>query len=191
MCRHIRESEQLAHIPIVLLTARIELEDRLAGLNEGADVYLTKPFAKQELLAQVKQVLLGRAKTEERIRAIAGGDAGEAAETSKLTDPFIRQAEKVILDELANPHFSLEEFARRLHLSNSQVYRKIKALTGLSTALFVRSIRLREARTLLRTSQLSVSEIAYRTGFTSPAYFSQCFKTTYGESPSVYREGVR
>ena len=185
MCRRIRDSEQLAHIPIVLLTARVELEDRLQGLSQGADAYLTKPFAKEELLAQLKQVLLGRARMAERARAIAGGDQSGVG---KPKDSFLQQAERIILDELGNSQFTPDEFARRLFLSNSQTYRKIKALTDLSTAVYIRSIRLREARQLLHDPELTVSEVAHRTGFTSPAYFSQCFKATYEQSPSAYRE---
>ena len=187
LCRRVRGSEELAHIPIVLLTARVELEDRVAGLSDGADAYLTKPFAKQELLAQLKQVLRGRAKTEERIRAIAGGGS-KYREARIPTDPFLRQAEEIILEEIANPQFTPDEFARRMHLSTSQTYRRIKSLTELSTAVYIRSIRLREARQLLHSTELSISEIGYRTGFKSPAYFSQCFKSTYEQSPSAYRD---
>ncbi|MGB3799139.1 MAG: response regulator [Lewinella sp.] len=189
MCRRIRESEPLAHIPIVLLTARVELEDRVEGLSMGADAYLTKPFAKEELLAQLKQVLLGRARMAERIRAIAG-DTGNRPEVIITQDSFLQQAEKIILDELDNSQFTPDEFARRLHLSSSQTYRKIKSLTDLSTAVYIRSIRLREARQLLHHPELTVSEIAHRAGFTSPAYFSQCFKATYEQSPSAYRDDI-
>lgn len=108
--------------------------------------------------------------------------------TIKQDTPFIITAKNIVLTELENEDFSLHELSDQLCLSRSQVHRKIKSLTGMSTTIFIRHIRLRRAKELLHFSELSISEIAYRVGFKSPVYFSQIFKETFDESPTEARK---
>ena len=103
-------------------------------------------------------------------------------------DSFIEKVEKILLAQLGEDDFSTHELARELHLSRSQVHRKIKALTGMSAAIYIRHIRLQKAKELLLSTDLSISEIAYHTGFKTPVYFSQVFKETFGEPPSATRK---
>lgn len=103
-------------------------------------------------------------------------------------DPFVAKARAIVLVELENENFSLHELSRQLFLSRSQVHRKLKAMTGMSTTIFIRNIRLQEAKKLLTNSNLSISEIAYRVGFKTPIYFSQIFKKTFDKSPSALRK---
>ena len=103
-------------------------------------------------------------------------------------DTFIEKVEKIVLTNLEDVDFSINELSRELHLSRSQVHRKIKALTGMSAAIYVRSVRLQKARELLQSPELSISEVAYQCGFKSPVYFSQVFKETLGVSPSATRK---
>ncbi len=187
VCATLKQDERTNHIPIVMLTARVSAQDRLAGLARGADAYLAKPFEKDELLVRLEHLIALRKTLQEKYSKQLTADASGSSSKDE-EDPFLARARAILLAELEREDFSIDEFAERLHLSRSQVHRKIKALTGLSTALFIRSVRLREARQRLTSSADSVSEIAYQVGFKTPVYFSQVFKETYGKSPSDYRK---
>ncbi|HMP25927.1 MAG TPA: two-component regulator propeller domain-containing protein [Saprospiraceae bacterium] len=187
VCATLKADERTNHIPIILLTARVTIEDRLAGLAKGADAYLAKPFAKEELLIRLHQLFELRKtlqkKYSEQLFILPSSDTIVVEE-----DPFLVKARAIVLAELEDDTFSLNELSAKLYLSRSQVHRKIKAVTGMSTAIFIRTIRLQEAKKLLASTQLSISEIAYEVGFKSPIYFSQMFKETFGESPSDFRK---
>ena len=117
--------------------------------------------------------------------ALLSNQAGETFENKE--DSFIAKVENVVLAHLEDEDFSINDLASELHLSRSQVHRKIKALTGMSTSIYIRHIRLQKAKELLKSSELSISEIAYQVGFKTPVYFSQVFKKTFGESPNATR----
>lgn len=108
--------------------------------------------------------------------------------TSNSIHPFVEKAKRIVLQQVERESFDVTDLAQALNLSSSQTYRKLKALTGMSTAIYIRQVRLEKARSLLRNESLSISDVAYLTGFNTPSYFSNCFKTVYGKSPSQYRE---
>jgi len=187
VCATLKQDERTNHIPVILLTARVAAADRLAGLAQGADAYLTKPFDKKELLIRLQQLFELRKTLQKKYgKQLFLGTPGE--KTVPPEDPFMARARVIVLSELDTEHFSVNELSDQLYLSRSQVHRKIKAVAGISTAIFIRMIRMQEAKKLLVTTPLTISEIAYQTGFKTPTYFSQIFKQTFGESPSDFRK---
>ncbi len=183
VCKTLKADECTDHIPIIILTAKVTTEDRLKGLSHGADAYLAKPFNKKELFIRLNQLLLLRKKLIDKIQKTGFGQF--LNQHSK--DPKIQFLQKVITlinEEIKNSTFGSEELSKKLQLSSSQVYRKIKAITGKSTAVFIRSIRLQYAKELLKNSDKTVSEVAYEVGFNNPSWFSRAFKEEFGYVPS-------
>ena len=188
VCAILKEDERTNHIPIILLTAKATSEDKLVGLTQGADAYLTKPFEKTELLIRTKKLLETRRVLQKKYSASLVEESNVKDVSEVKEDSFIEKTYKIVVEHLGEENFSVNDLARELHLSRSQVHRKIKALTGLSTAIYIRLIRLQKAKELLASDTLTISEIAYEVGFKSPVYFSQIFKETFGESPSATRK---
>ncbi|MEZ5042903.1 MAG: ATP-binding protein [Saprospiraceae bacterium] len=187
VCATLKEDERTNHIPIILLTAKVSVQDRLTGLAQGADAYLAKPFEKEELWIRLHHLLELRKTLQRKYSEQLLVETAE--ETSfQQEDPFVAKASAIVLTELDNEDFSLHELSQRLFLSRSQVHRKLKAVTGLSTTIFIRNIRLQVAKKLLTSSELTIAEIAYQVGFKTPIYFSQIFKETFGNSPSDFRK---
>ena len=187
VCKIVKEDERSSHIPIIMLTAKATSEDRLIGLTQGADAYLVKPFEKAELIIRLNNLLETRRKLQKKYSNML--ISKQPVETIKnKEDSFIGKVEKTILSHLQDEDFSIHVLAHHMHLSRSQLYRKIKALTGMSTAIYIRHIRLHQAKELLDSTELSISEIAYEVGFKSPVYFSQSFKEVFGQSPDATRK---
>ena len=183
VCRELKALETTCHIPIILLTAKATIEEKISGLEYGADAYLTKPFFKKELLTRVQKLIEIRRTLWKKYGALNLDIRRKSS--NDLNDQFIQKVVSIVHEHIDDPDFSSDFLAHKLTLSSSQVYRKLKALTGTSTAKFIRSIRLREARKLLVDSTMNVSEVAYATGFKDPAWFSRAFKEEYGNSPSM------
>ncbi len=188
LCHTLKQDERSSHIPIVLLTARAAIEDRLQGLRFGADAYLAKPFDREELLIRVEQLILLRHKLQARYRSLAALPA-PATETEQQQDAFIQKVREQVLAHLTEEAFSVEALAEQLHLSRTQLYRKIKALTGRSVSQFVNLIRIEQAQQLLRSTDLTVSEIGYQIGFADPNYFMRVFAKEVGKSAGEWRSG--
>lgn len=186
VCQILKIDERTNHIPIIMLTAKATLEDRLIGLSHGADVYLSKPFEKKELLIRLNKLLELRQLLQQKYSAKVQITTPTSTPI-EIEDPFIIKAKNIIFEKLENEDFSSNDLAQSLFLSRSQVHRKLKALTGMSTTIFIRHIRLQEAVKLLQSTSLPISEVGYRVGFKSPVYFSQVFKETYGVSPIEIR----
>ncbi len=187
VCESLKNDEKTNHIPVIMLTARTELEDRLTGLLKGADAYLEKPFEKRELLLRLEKLLEVRQNLQRKYSHTLLSTQNQEDLIIQPTDAFLLKIESIILDNLDDDEFSIDHLAKSLYLSRSQVHRKIKALTGLSTSIYVRMIRLNKAKELLSYGDKTVSEVAYITGFKSPIYFSQVFKETFKVSPTEYR----
>ena len=184
VCKALKSDERTDHIPVILLTAKAALKDRLTGLSYGADAYLTKPFVKAELLTRLDQLVLSRKKLLQKINDDTLGKILK----KRTEDPetkFLQKIIKIINDETGNHSFgSSMHLAHKMHLSESQIYRKLKAITGKSTAVFIRSVRLQKAKELIQTTDKTISEIAYEVGFNDPSWFSRAFKEEYGYAPS-------
>ena len=185
VCATLKQDERTNHIPIIMLTARVALEDRLTGLEQGADAYLAKPFEKDELLIRLRQLLDLRKKLHAKYSAQLL-DHPEPTITEP-ENPFIEKARAVVLQHIEDGDFSVDDLGAARYLSRSQLYRKLKAITDMSTTIFIRSVRLQEARKLLATTDLTIAEIAYRVGFKTPVYFSQVYTKAFGESPKTSR----
>lgn len=194
-CRIIKEEVSTSHIPVLMLTACSLDDQRVQGYDSGADGYLSKPFSAAVLLSRCKNLLLNR----KRIKDIFIGGAEQAISenegrvipyTSTIGDidsEFYAQFLSILKEEMDKPDLSIDQIANQMGLGQSQFTRKIKALTNYTPVELIRSLRLKQARMLLSTTEKSISEIAYEVGFTSPAYFSKCYKDAYRETPSELR----
>ncbi|CAM9587163.1 unnamed protein product, partial [Discosporangium mesarthrocarpum] len=186
----LKKDIRTSHIPIILLTARSNMSDRLQGLKRGSEVFLTKPFHQQELIIQVENLLDNRRRLQQHYLNKNGlqNTSFTLVKQNTAEDKFLQKVRKLIEEKIGVQTYSVDELAKELHLSTSQLYRKMMALTGQSTSKFFRSVQLKKAITLLQQSDFNISEIAYQSGFNEPAYFSRVFTAEYGLSPSQYRE---
>ena len=183
VCKTLKADERTDHIPIIILTAKVTMKDRLTGLSHGADAYLTKPFVKAELFTRLDQLIGLRKKMLLKME----NSSFSSFLNKKAENPetkFLQKIIEIIHQEIDNQEFGSRHLAFKLHLSESQVYRKIKAITNKSTAIFIRTVRLQRAKELLQTTDKTISEIAYEVGFNDPSWFSKAFKEEFGFSPS-------
>ncbi len=183
VCDTLKKDTRTSHIPIIILTAKATVEDRIAGLERGADAYLAKPFHQEELIAQLQNLIKSRLKLQERYRSL-DAPAPQATPDEKIEDAFVLKFRGLIEAELDNAELSIDDICRKLMMSRAQVHRKITALTDRSTSLFIRSIRLQHGKRLLQSTDLNVSEVAYRVGFDDPKYFSRVFQEEFQVAPS-------
>ena len=183
LCHKLKEDIRTSHIPIVLLTAKADVQARIEGFEQGADAYLIKPFNKKELLIRLQKLLELRKSLQTRYQQKGVLPVAENIALKK-EDSFIRQFREFVEENLNNDNFEISLLCTELGMSRSQLYRKLKALTGDSVANFIRTIRLQKAMEILQTDQLTVAEVAYQTGFKDPAHFSKSFKAMYGRNPS-------
>ncbi|WP_452221515.1 ATP-binding protein [Lacinutrix salivirga] len=184
VCETLKTDERSDHIPIIILTAKVTTEDRLTGLSHGADAYLAKPFNREELFTRLDQLVLLRKKLIHKIQ----DDGFNTLLKKRTEDPklqFLKKVVKLIHKNISDSEFGSHELAKNLLISESQLYRKIKAITEKSTAVFIRSIRLQYAKELLLTNNKTVSEVAYEVGFNNPSWFSRAYKVEFGCSPST------
>lgn len=177
-----------SHIPIILLTAKADLESRIVGLKRGADDYISKPFDEHELRLRVGNILKAKAKIRERYHEGQKVEVSQAPDL-ELEDRFILQIQEVLADNLDNSDFGLGDFCKAINVSRSQMHNKVKALTGQSPANYIRSLRLNEALRIIQESDLNISEVGYSVGFASHSYFSRSFAEKFGKSPSDFRLG--
>ncbi|MDE6283308.1 MAG: response regulator [Muribaculaceae bacterium] len=211
-CRRVKSEVTTSHIPVVMLTACAQDEQRVEGYDCGADGYISKPFSGEVLRARCRNLLDNR----KLIRNLWQGGEGVApshtiaeqqaerpddtpvksqkpdkTEIVGNTDPdneFYNRFLAVFRQEMSDPNLNVEQLAAAMGLGHSQFYRKIKALTNYSPVELMRQLRLRRGQHLLKTSTKTVSEIAYEVGFSSPAYFTKCYRTVFGETPSELRD---
>ncbi len=184
VCKTLKSDKRTDHIPIIMLTARVTQKDRLRGLSYGADAYLIKPFEKAELFTRLDQLITLRKKMIGKFEENGLTDFLRTR-TKNPGAQFLQEVIKTIHQELANPDFGPKQLAFKLHLSESQTYRKLKSITNTSTAVFIRSVRLKKAKEMLHDSDKTISEIAYSVGFNDPSWFSRAFKEEFGFSPSA------
>ncbi len=183
VCATLKSDERSDHIPIIMLTAKVTIEDRLTGLSHGADAYLAKPFNKEELFTRLDQLVSQRKKLISKIQK----DGFNKLLKKRTKNPklqFLQKVVKLIHENIDNSNFGSEDLTKKLLISDSKMYSKIKAITGKSTAIFIRSIRLQYAKELLATTDKTVSEVAYESGFKDPSWFSRAFKNEFDFSPS-------
>jgi signal transduction histidine kinase/DNA-binding response OmpR family regulator len=185
LCKAVKRHEKTCHIPVILLTARAGQEDKLTGLDTGADSYLVKPFDPSELLLQVKNLINQRRLLRERFSSAVILKPSEMTVTP-MDEAFLTRVLAVIEQHMSDPEFDVERLGREVGLSRSQLHRKLRALTNQPPTLLIRSIRLQRAAEFLKQEAGSVAEVAYRVGFSSQAYFAKCFREQFGYAPKEY-----
>ena len=184
-CQELKKDIRTSHVPVVMLTARNSEEKHLEGLESGCNLYLTKPFNLDILFSSIRNLLEERERLQAYYRKRLSVQASEQDIVS-LDDKLIKKAVELVEANLDNPDFSVEQMSADLGMSRVHLYKKLSSLTGKSPVEFIRLIRIQRAAQLLGTSQLTVSEIAYKVGYNNAKYFTKHFKLEYGVLPSVY-----
>jgi len=185
VCRALKQHEHTSHIPVVLLTAKADLPSRLQGLDTGADAYLTKPFRREELLAQLRNLVQGRQQLQAAYRR-ALADAPPPGPPT-MEEAFLARVRQAVEAALGDETLDVETLARTLALSRTQLHRKLKALTGQAPGDLIRLVRLTRAHALLAGGTATVAEVAYQVGYGNPANFSTSFSRHFGYAPSETR----
>ncbi|WP_304063518.1 hybrid sensor histidine kinase/response regulator transcription factor [Pedobacter glucosidilyticus] len=187
LCSKLKQEERTSHIPVILLTAMAANMHQIDGLQAGADIYLTKPFSIQVLELSVKNLLAGREALKDRYSKQVML-MPRKLEIESPDEKFLNKLMKLIEDNLEDPEFNVTSLVVEIGMSQTVLYKKIKALTDLSITDFIKSVRLKRAAQLLEDNQLSIAEIAYSVGFNDRKYFSKEFKKQFGKAPSDYRD---
>lgn len=189
LCRLVKDDIRTSHIPVILLTAKDSLHDKEEGYTAGADSYLTKPFSAKLLHSRINNLLEMRKKMAASLTATIP-HTEPVAETTESLNPldneFLQRITKIIEDNLEMEKMDIAFIADKMCMSHSTLYRKIKGVTDMSANEFIRKVKMRNGLRLLLSERYSISEISYMTGFSSVAYFRQCFKNEFGMAPSEY-----
>ena len=185
--RALKNNPNISHIPVILLSARNRFQDRMAGMETGADVYLPKPFYMNELKLQVSNLINNRLIMKGKYSGDSEQrDKVENIEVQSMDEHLMNRIMDVVNKNLSNPDFSVEQLADAVGVSRTQLHRKVKNITGLSAGRFIHNIRMQQAAKLLETKGLTVTEVADRVGFNTRANFATAFKACYGMSPTDY-----
>ena len=200
MIKQIKENNNICHIPIIVLSAKASLDDRIAGLEQGIDDYITKPFSATYLKTRIASLLRQRKSLQEIYMAkLTEGKNIAVAETLDTLTPsqpqitpydeqFMQKVMEFMEEQMDNAELTIDEFAEKLMLSRTIFYRKLKSIIGLTPVDFIREIRIKRAVQLIDSGEYNFSQVAYMTGFNDPKYFSKCFKKVIGITPSEYKE---
>jgi ABC-type sugar transport system substrate-binding protein/AraC-like DNA-binding protein/CheY-like chemotaxis protein/nitrogen-specific signal transduction histidine kinase len=187
ICGILKKDLRTSHIPTIILTALNNKESYIKGLEAGADLFLTKPFSFAILSQSIKTLIYNR----EKLRYYFVNNIHNVDSTNSFgyfEQEFISMVNKIIKDNIDNSKFSVENLARDLNISRTQLYRKMKAIMGSNVSDYIQNIRLEKAKNLLQNTQLTIAEIAYATGYSSPNYFSTSFKSKFNNSPKSFRK---
>ena len=181
LCKSLKGQFSTSHIPVILLTAKSLEEQRAEGYDSGADAYISKPFSEKVLLSRIGNLLKSRILLKEHYL-----ETGESASRPQEND-FLSRFRAKVQEHISDENLSVEQIGSEIGLSRVQLYRKVKALTGYSPVELVRITRLKAAAEMLKTTDKTISEIAYAVGFGTPSYFSKCFKELFGRQPGEGR----
>lgn len=185
LCEHLKNDPRTSHIPLILLTAKSSDDSKLKGLTKGAEAYIGKPFNLEILKAQIHTILLARKNMQQQLRN-NGWAKVEDVNNDCPNQHFTEKLVSLIEERITEDGLDADLLAEELNMSKSQLYRKVKAITGLSVHLFIRDLKLMRAAKLLKGNAIRISEVAYRVGFNNVSYFTRCFTQKFGESPSEY-----
>jgi YesN/AraC family two-component response regulator len=186
-CKMLKADPLTSHIPVLMLTARIQPEHRLQGYQAGADAYLTKPFRAEEL----KAILFNQLQHRKQLHLYYRQHPhlwGDAQNLTSAADEFLKKLKDIVEQNMDKAGFGADMLAHEAGFSRSQLHRKLQSMVGCPTSEFIREVRLRRAAFLLSQRQGNISEVAYQVGFENMSYFSKCFKEYFGCTPSEYSE---
>jgi len=186
LCQKVKTTEEISHIPVILLTARADDHSKYKGLDTGADEYITKPFDIEYLLLRIKNILNSREHLRNIFQKNLTLEPSAISITSSADEKFLVKLMEKIEAGIPESEYSVDTLEKEMSISHTHFYRKVKSLTGFSGKELLQNMRLKRAVDLLLQNKLRVSEIAYMTGFNDPRYFSKCFKKKYGMTPSEY-----
>jgi len=193
LCKHLKSSIETDHIPIIILTAKSDVENKIQGLKIGADSYITKPFHPEHLIVRVSKLIELRELLKDRYSRKISLDILHKSDTtaSSPDEKFLQKTISIILEKLIETEFNGDSLAYELGISRMGLHRKIKALSGQSTGEFIRNIRLKKACEYLSLQGKNISEVCYDVGFNSPSYFTTCFTEAFKMTPSEYARNIK
>ncbi len=189
LLKNIKTNSNISHIPVLLLTSKAEVSDRLEGLKKGADAFLAKPFSMQELHILIDNLI-------DNVRRLKGKFSGAQEQKDKIVevkvvgndDALMDRIMKSINENLADPDYNIERLTEDVGISRAQLHRKMKEITGISTGEFIRNLRLEQAARLIREGKINVTQVAYTVGFNNQSHFSTLFKKHFGSTPTEYSQ---
>lgn len=190
MSERLKEDQKTSHIPIIMLTAKSGSDTERLALEIGAEDFIRKPFDLDVLTLKIKKIGAKRDILRDKYKKTVSLEPQEVAVTS-IDEKFLKKAMSIVEDNMMNTEFSVEMLVSEMGMSRSNLYLKLKEITGLSSSEFIRSVRLKRAVQLIKKSDMSVKEIMYMTGFNTASYFSKCFKKQYGMVPSEYVKSLK
>ena len=187
LLKKIKSNPLSNHIPVILLTTKSEVEDRLAGIKSGADAYISKPFSCEILHASIDNLVDNMRRLRGKFSgALLQEDKVENVEAKGYFDDFMEKVMKSVNEHLDDSDFTVDVLATDVGMSRVQLHRKIKEVTGISTGKFIRNIRMKQAGRLIKEGRINIADVAYKVGFNDQTYFSTVFKQYYGVPPSEY-----
>jgi len=189
LCRAVRSNPTFSHLPLILLSAKTDIETKVEGLNIGADAYVEKPFSIEQLRAQAKSILESRRRMRENfIKSPLDFYKKPHAEDSQEAEnaEFVRKLNDLILENLTNAEFNIDGLARMFYMSRSNFHKRVKGITGKTPNDYIRIVRLSKSAELLATGRYQIVEVCYMVGFNTPSYFSKCFAEHFGKLPKDY-----
>jgi signal transduction histidine kinase/DNA-binding response OmpR family regulator len=188
-CSIVKTQVETSHIPVILLTALSSSENLIAGLDKGADAYLTKPFDEDVLVKQIENILHQRRRIRENFSKQFVSQ--KTVEVGSLDSFFLNRVRSVVEKNISDENFGMEILAEELMISRSQLHRKIKSLSGVTTSDFVNLVRIKKAVELIKTENYLFNEVAFKVGFSSQSYFAKCFRKAYNVTPKEYFEKLK
>lgn len=187
MCTKLKTDERTSHIPIILLTSKTSDDSKMQGLETGADDYIAKPFNANLLFIRVINLIKSRQELKKRFAREIKIEASEITITS-TDEKFLQKAIDLVEKNISDSSFDNDQFTEAMGMSRTQLFRKLKAITGQSATEFIRTIRLKRAAQMIEKSDMRINEIAYSVGFSTPAYFTTSFSEMFGMTPKEYAE---
>ncbi len=189
VCHRLKSDSRTSHIPLILLTAKTTLRDKLEGLETGADDYIMKPFEASELKARIKNLLEQRKRLHEHFKKFGLLEIEEKKLLS-IDQQFLEKALDTINENITDPYFNVESFAEKMAVSRSLLYKKLVSLTGDSPVELIKRIRLNKAAALIEKNYGNITDISFAVGFSNPSYFTECFKNQFGIPPTMYHQNT-
>lgn len=187
ICRALKTDERTSHIPVVMLTARSTSKEKIEGLEIGADDYIYKPFSMEELYVRIRNLLEQQERLKKKYSSYI--DLGLSEMTvSSLDEQFLKKAIRIIEENLSDFEFDVRELQDKIAMSRSQLFRKMKALTGVSPVQLIKLMRLKLAASLIERGEGTITEILMSVGFSNPSYFARCFKEKFGVTPKAFQQ---